>query len=64
MALRWIIQLGLTAVTTTENEQHMRQSLDLESWSLTAREMEALSHMAPPGGSLDSVVGYSEMCRL
>ena len=40
----------------------MRDSLDLETWTLTEHEMHTLSHMAPPKGWLDNVVG--ELCRL
>lgn len=62
VALRYVVQLGLSAITTSENEQHMRESLELASWSLDQAEMQELSLMAPPQGWLDNVVG--ELCRL
>ncbi|KAL1511330.1 hypothetical protein AB1Y20_006135 [Prymnesium parvum] len=61
VAVKWVVQQGHTAVTTTESIEHMRSNLDVFDWDLSSAEMSKLSNMAPPG-QLDNVVG--ELCVL
>ena len=45
MALRWVLQLGHTLVTSTENEEHMRTDVDVFDWELDAADMETLERL-------------------
>lgn len=40
VALKWLVQHGLAAVTKSSNPQHLAADIDLWSWNLTAAEME------------------------
>jgi len=62
VALKWVLQGGHSAITTSENVEHMRDSLMVYGWSLSGEEMGRLSAMQAPHGWLDSAVG--EMCVL
>ena len=62
MALKWVVQQGHAAITTTENIAHMRGNNDIFGWELSQPEMDRLSKMDPPQGWLDNIVG--ELCML
>merc|ERR1712187_960560 len=40
VALKWLVQHGVAAVTKSSNPVHLAQDLDLWSWNLTADEIE------------------------
>jgi len=40
VALKWLVQHGVAAVTKSSNPKHLAQDLDLWSWNLTDTEME------------------------
>eukprot|EP00966_Prymnesium_polylepis_P114092 2636850-Prymnesium_polylepis.1 len=62
VGLKWVLQQGHTAITTTENVDHMRGNLDVFDWELSEGELARLSDMEPPDGWLDNIVG--ELCVL
>lgn len=43
VALKWLVQQGIAAVTNTARPKHAAEALDLGSFTLSAREMRALS---------------------
>merc|ERR1719235_2155123 len=43
VALKWIVQHGIPAVTKSSNPAHLASDLDLWSWNLTSSEMSQLS---------------------
>jgi len=43
VALKWIVQQGIPAVTKSSNPAHLASDLDLWSWNLTSSEMSQLS---------------------
>ena len=60
VGLRWVVQLGHVAITTTQNIDHMKQSLDIFQWHLEKHEMEQIARIGAPNGWEDNIVG--EMC--
>jgi diketogulonate reductase-like aldo/keto reductase len=44
VALKWIVQSGIPAVTKSSNPAHLASDLDLWSWDLTADEMDQLNN--------------------
>lgn len=45
VALRWLVQQGITAVTATSNAEHAAEALDVFSFALTQGEMRRLSRI-------------------
>ena len=45
VALRWLVQQGITAVTATSNAEHAAQALDIFTFTLTPGEMRRLSRI-------------------
>ena len=45
VALRWLVQQGITAVTATSNAEHAAEALDVFRFALTQREMRRLSRI-------------------
>lgn len=43
VALKWVVQQGIPAVTKSSNPLHLAEDLDLWSWNLTDSEMAALN---------------------
>eukprot|EP00419_Tripos_fusus_P023026 CAMPEP_0172723296 /NCGR_PEP_ID=MMETSP1074-20121228/83477_1 /TAXON_ID=2916 /ORGANISM="Ceratium fusus, Strain PA161109" /LENGTH=322 /DNA_ID=CAMNT_0013549509 /DNA_START=53 /DNA_END=1021 /DNA_ORIENTATION=+ len=41
VALKWLVQHGVPAVTKSSNPEHLKQDFDLWSWNLTAAEMQS-----------------------
>ncbi|CAE8620209.1 unnamed protein product [Polarella glacialis] len=51
VALKWVVDQGIPAVTKSANAKHLKEDLDLWSWELTAAEKEALDNHRNPAGS-------------
>jgi len=49
VALKYLVQLGIPAVTKSTNPAHLKSDLDLWSWNLTAAEMTTLNDIKIPG---------------
>ena len=62
VTLRWIIQLGHAAVTTTENPTHMKADMGIYDWALDDDDMQWLNEMDAPEGIMDNIVGGN--CKL
>jgi diketogulonate reductase-like aldo/keto reductase len=45
VALSWAWQLGIAAVTKTEKVARMQENLDIFNFSLSAEDIEAISHL-------------------
>ena len=43
VALKWCVQQRIAAVTSTSNPKHVLEALDLASFTLTRRQMRALT---------------------
>lgn len=62
VTLRWIIQLGHAAVTTTENPTHMKADMGIYDWALDDDDMQWLNELDAPEGIMDNIVGGN--CKL
>lgn len=62
VALKWVIHLGHTVITTTENPAHMRDNMDIYDWELDAGDVQRLNQIGAPEGWMDNIVGGN--CRL
>lgn len=51
VALKWIIQNGVTLTTKSTNKDHLATDLDIFNWQLTAAEMTALNEANKPSGT-------------
>ena len=45
VALRWLVQQGIAAVTATSSADHAAEALDVFSFALTGGEMRRLSRI-------------------
>ena len=43
MALRWLTQRGIVAITKSTLREHMQQNLDIFDFTLTAEDMEQIT---------------------
>lgn len=50
VALKWIVDKGVPAVTKSSSPAHLAEDLDLWSWDLTPEETKALDEHRSPGG--------------
>eukprot|EP00930_Biecheleria_cincta_P061357 TRINITY_DN46926_c0_g1_i1.p1 TRINITY_DN46926_c0_g1~~TRINITY_DN46926_c0_g1_i1.p1 ORF type:complete len:396 (+),score=42.73 TRINITY_DN46926_c0_g1_i1:82-1269(+) len=48
VALKWLVDLNISIMVKSMNPQHMKENLDLFSWTFSAREMQQLNdHIMP-----------------
>lgn len=50
VALKWVVEQGVPAVTKSSNPAHLASDLDLWSWNFTADELSALNKHGSPWG--------------
>lgn len=51
VALKWLVDQGIPAITKSSNPEHLAEDLDLWSFNLTYEETSALNAMTKPAGS-------------
>jgi len=52
VALKWLVQHGASVATKSSNAQHLAEDLDIFSWDLSEKEMQALDAEARAAGVL------------
>jgi 2,5-diketo-D-gluconate reductase A len=51
VALKWVIQSGVSVVTKSDNKQYLAEDFDLWDWKLTDAEMDTLTTATAPSGT-------------
>jgi len=60
VALKWVVEQGVPAVTKSSNPKHLASDLDLWSWNLTADELAALNSKKTPWGYPSFACNFAE----
>jgi len=60
VALKWVVEQGVPAVTKSSNPKHLASDLDLWSWSFTVDELMALNQHKSPWGYPSFACNFAE----